>query len=573
MNNFGQLTMQLALIAISLSTVCYAILSYKTNNSTFRNTARFSFIGFTSLITIASVLLMYFILNHEFVYSYIASYSSRDLPLLYLVSSFWAGQEGSFLLWVLLGAWLGIFLKYRAKDMEPQVMVIYNLTNFFLMILLIKQSPFKMLPSIPPDGSGMNMLLQDPWMAIHPPVVFLGYAAFAIPFAYAIAALWRRDYDRWIKPALPWTIFAFISLGAGIIIGGYWAYKVLGWGGYWGWDPVENASLLPWLAGMALMHGMILQSTQKKLQKTNFVLAIFSFILVIYCTFLTRSGVLADFSVHSFADLGITGWLVLFMGVFIALSLYLLLTRAKEIPVSKKETLNIFSRESGFIAAMCILTSSALVTGLGTSAPLITRLLEKASKVSTEFYVKTNLPLAILLVMLLSFVPVMKWGKNSVAGFTPKLVWSLVGAVATGAVILLKEYPGTGVFLLSLFAGAATALNLVLAIKFLKKRVTISGGAVAHFGVGLMFLGIVASSMYDQSEKVALAQGSIQSALGYDISFKGPKFAREGKGERVYLPLETKKGILHSLHNPISILTVERIVTATKNVTSVLILD
>ncbi|NIQ91817.1 MAG: cytochrome C biogenesis protein, partial [Deltaproteobacteria bacterium] len=121
------------------------------------------------------------------------------------------------------------------------------------------------------DGQGLNMLLQDPWMVIHPPVVFLGYAAFTIPFAYAIAALWRREYDTWIQPALPWTVFAFLSLGAGIIIGGYWSYKVLGWGGYWGWDPVENASLLPWLAGTALMHGMILQQSRRKLRKTNFV--------------------------------------------------------------------------------------------------------------------------------------------------------------------------------------------------------------------------------------------------------------------------------------------------------------
>ncbi|MBW2602077.1 MAG: cytochrome c biogenesis protein CcsA, partial [Deltaproteobacteria bacterium] len=493
-------------------------------------------------ITIASMLLMRSILNHEFIYSYVTSYSSRDLPLLYLISSFWAGQEGSFLLWVLLGAWLGIVLIYKVKDMEPQVMVIYNLNNVFLMILLMKQSPFKMLAFTPPDGNGMNMLLQDPWMAIHPPVVFLGYAAFAIPFAYAMAALWRRDYDRWIKPALPWTVFAFISLGAGIIIGGYWAYKVLGWGGFWGWDPVENASLLPWLAGIALMHGMVLQKTRNKLRKTNFVLAVFSFILVIYCTFLTRSGVLADFSVHSFTDLGITGWLVLFMAVFIAISLYLLLTRAKEIPASGGEkNVHFFSREFGFIAAMILLCLSTVVTGLGTSAPLITRVLEKASKVSTDFYVDTNLPLAILMVILLSFVPLMGWGKNNFSRLAPKLVWALIGAIVTGAVVLLKGYPGIGVLLLALFAGAVAAMNLVLAIKLGRKKISISGSAVAHLGVGLMFLGIVASSIYDQSEKVSLSQGSPGNALGYDINFEGPKVIEEAKGIRLILPLDVKK--------------------------------
>lgn len=534
--------MQLGLVAVCISSVCYILSCSKKENTALRSAARYSFIGFGALMTIASILLMHAILNHEFVYSYVSRYSSRDLPLLYLISSFWAGQEGSFLLWVLLGAWLGIFLMYRAGDMEPQVMVIYNLNNVFLTILLIKQSPFGMLTFTPPDGNGLNMLLQDPWMAIHPPVVFLGYAAFAIPFAYAIAALWRRDYDQWIKPGLPWALFAFVSLGAGIIIGGYWSYKVLGWGGYWGWDPVENASLLPWLAGMALMHGMMVQKTRRKLRKTNFVLAVFSFLLVIYCTFLTRSGVLADFSVHSFTDLGITGWLVLFMLAFLAISVYLLVTRAKEIPASDQgKGIHIFSRESGLVTAMVILCLSTVVTGLGTSAPLITRVLEKASKVSTDYYVDTNLPLAILMTMLLSFVPLMGWGKNNLSRLAPKLVWALTGAVLTGTVVLLKGYPGMGILLLSLFAGGVTAINLMLSIKLARKRITISGGAMAHLGVGLMFLGIVSSSVYDQSEKVSLSQGAVGSALGFEINFEGPKVSEEGKGIRLHLPLNMKK--------------------------------
>jgi len=542
MSNFGQLSIVLGLIAICVSSVCYFALSYKRDNTTFRNIGRYSFIAFAALITVASMLLMRSILNHEFIYSYVTAYSSRDLPLIYLISSFWAGQEGSFLLWVLLGAWLGIVLTYKAKDMEPQVMVIYNLTNVFLTILLIKQSPFKMLALAPPDGNGMNMLLQDPWMAIHPPVVFLGYAAFSIPFAFAIAALWRKDYDQWIKPGLPWTVFAFVSLGAGIIIGGYWSYKVLGWGGYWGWDPVENASLLPWLAGMGLMHGMVMQKATKRLRKTNFVLAIFSFILVIYCTFLTRSGVLADFSVHSFTDLGITGWLVLFMAIFIVISLYLLLTRAKEIPGPDGEkNLPFFSREFGIITAIVILCLSTVITGLGTSAPLITRALENASKVSTDFYVKTNLPLAILIVLLLSFVPLMRWGKNHVSKIAPKLVWASIGAILTGSVVLMKGYPGIGILLLALCAGAVAAMNLVLALKLGKKKISISGGAVAHLGVGLMFVGIVASSVYDQSEKVSLSQGGMGSVLGYDINFEGPKVTEEPKGIRLHLPMEVRK--------------------------------
>jgi cytochrome c-type biogenesis protein CcmF len=548
MNNVGEVIMWLGLITVGISSVCYLVLCFRKENVLARYAARLSFFGFAAFVTVASVFLMHFILNHEFLYSYVAQYSSRDLSLEYLISSFWAGQEGSFLLWVLVGAWLGILVMFKARDAEPQVMLIYNLNNIFLMILLIKQSPFRMLPIAPPDGQGLNMLLQDPWMVIHPPVVFVGYAAYTIPFAFAVAALWRRNYDGWIRPALPWTVFAFVSLGAGIIIGGYWSYKVLGWGGYWGWDPVENASLLPWLAGIALMHGMVLQQTRKKLRKTNFVLAALSFLLVIYCTFLTRSGILADFSVHSFVDLGITGWLVIFMSAFIAVSLGFFIARAREIPVSKKgEGMSYFSREFGLIAAILILCLSTVIVGLGTSAPLITRVLEKASKVSTEFYTNTNLPLALIMLLLLSFVPLLVWGKNSFSKLAPKLIWALIGVVVAGGITLLNGYPdmgapllSLGVLLLALLAGAATGINLFLAIKLIRKRITISGAAIAHLGVGLMFLGIVSSSAYDRSERVLLPQGDVKSAMGYDLKFNGPEFSKEGKGIRLHIPLDVK---------------------------------
>jgi len=429
MNNFGDILIWSALCALFVSSAGYLVLCRTKEHKAARMAARIGFVSFATFMTIASIYLLLLILNHDFTYSYVAQYSSRDLSLEYLISSFWAGQEGSFLLWVLLGSWLGLLLMFKARKMEQNVMLIYNLNNIFLTILLIKQSPFNRLLFSPPDGQGLNMLLQDPWMVIHPPIVFLGYAAFAVPFAYAVTAMWKREYDAWIKPTMPWTLFAFVTLGAGIIIGGYWSYKVLGWGGYWAWDPVENASLLPWLLIIALMHGMVLQNKRKKLYKTNLILAVFSFILIIYCTFLTRSGVLADFSVHSFMDLGITGWLVFFMLAFLTISLGLFFLRLNDMPLSKKgNNINFFSREFGLISAIILLCVSTILIGLGTSAPLITRLLEKASKVSTQYYVDTNLPLGILMAFLLSIVPLMTWGKNSFSKLTPRLISVIICA-------------------------------------------------------------------------------------------------------------------------------------------------
>ncbi len=543
MNNFGELLIWLALFALSVSSAGYLVLCRKKEHKAARMAARIGFVSFAAFMTIASIHLMLLILNHDFTYSYIVQYSSRDLKLAYLISSFWAGQEGSFLLWVLLGSWLGLLLMFRARNMEKHVMLVYNLNNIFLTILLIKQSPFKILLFPPHDGLGLNMLLQDPWMVIHPPIVFLGYAAFAVPFAYAVTALWKREYDAWIKPAMPWTLFAFVTLGAGIIIGGYWSYKVLGWGGYWAWDPVENASLLPWLLIIALIHGMVLQYKRKKLHKTNLILAVFSFILIIYCTFLTRSGVLSDFSVHSFVDLGITGWLVFFMLAFLIISLVLFFLRLKDMPLSKKgNNINFFSREFGLISAIILLCVSTILIGLGTSAPLITRLLEKASKVSTQYYVDTTLPLGILMAFLLSIVPLMTWGKNRFSKLMPGLISVIVCASVSGIITLVSGYRGIGVLLFSMFAGAAACINLFFAAKLIRKKITISGAAVAHLGVGLMFIGFVASSVYDRSDKALLKQGQAQNIMGYEFTFSAPEFLKEGKGFRLRLPLEVKKG-------------------------------
>lgn len=550
MNDFGGLCIWLGIVALGISSLSYFMLLVNQEHAGDRIAARLGFTGFTACVTLASISLMLSILGHDFIFSYVARYSSRDPPLLYRVSAFWAGQEGSFLLWVFLGAWLGLLLIFTSGRQEPRVMLVYNLNNLFLMILLIKQSPFHMSPFAPADGNGMNILLQDPWMAIHPPIVFLGYAAYAIPFAHAVAALWHRQYDGWIKPGLPWAIFAYTTLGAGIIIGGFWSYKVLGWGGYWGWDPVENASLLPWLAGTALVHGMILQDTKARLRKTNFFLVTFAFVLVIYCTFLTRSGILADFSVHSFTDLGITGLIVLFMGVFITLSLWLLTIRWKDLSAPANAEVAYFSRELGIIAAIILLCLSCLVTGLGTSAPLITRMMAKAAKVSTDFYVQTNLPLAVLILLLLSFVPLMAFGRNHPPQLIKKLLWAAVGAVIALAVTVWHGVSDLRSLLIAIPAGGTTGMNLVLAADFMRRRFVLSSGALVHLGVGLMFLGIIASSLYDRSEKQRFFQGATKQAFGYDITLSVPRVLIHGKGERLELPIKIEKGDAQFLGRP-----------------------
>ncbi|HEV8268529.1 MAG TPA: cytochrome c biogenesis protein CcsA, partial [Thermoanaerobaculia bacterium] len=202
--------------------------------------ARRLYFAFAGAIVLASLLLMRLLLAHDFRVSYVASYSATDLPFRYLFSTFWAGQEGSFLLWVFWGALIGLVVLRTAKEQEPPVMITYVLTFLGIVAILAKQSPFRFLAQAPPDGQGLNPLLQDPWMVIHPPVMFSGFASLSVPFAFAIAAIWRKRWDGWVVRAMPWALFTFLTLGTAILMGGYWAYKTLGWGGYWGWDPVEN---------------------------------------------------------------------------------------------------------------------------------------------------------------------------------------------------------------------------------------------------------------------------------------------------------------------------------------------
>ncbi|HTO23582.1 MAG TPA: cytochrome c biogenesis protein CcsA, partial [Spirochaetia bacterium] len=252
------------------------------------------------LALLASALTLWrLIFSHDFTYQYVASYSSRGMPPHYLYAAFWGGQEGTFLLWALITCTLGLVMMRQKHELTWTAMFFLNLPLIMLGLVTVMRGPFLMFPAgqAPPDGQGLNPLLQDPWMTIHPPVLFTGFSSLVAPFSLAMAGMVRRKYDGWIKPVLPWSCFSLTVLACGFIMGGVWAYKVLGWGGYWGWDPVENGSFIPWLSNAALLHGLLVQRVTGSLRRTNFFLAVTSYVLVLYASFLTRSGVLADFSV------------------------------------------------------------------------------------------------------------------------------------------------------------------------------------------------------------------------------------------------------------------------------------
>ncbi len=512
-----------------------------------RSVARQAFVLMTAAVVIASAVLMYLLLSHDYRVFYVTAYTDNSLPLHFLISAFWAGQEGSFLLWVFWAAILGLPLMRFAREYESRVMLFYNLTVLSLILLLVKQDPFRFhrgltAGMIPMDGNGLNPLLQNPWMVIHPPVMFLGYACLAVPFAFALAALWMRRYDDWARVSLPWVLLSLLMLGAAIMLGGYWSYETLGWGGYWGWDPVENASLVPWLATAALAHGLVLQRGKKRFRRLNLVLAIFAFLLVVYATFLTRSGVLADFSVHSFVDLGITGWLVFNMLFFLVVSVGLLAWRWREIPTEVGDE-PFLSRTVFFVLGVIVLVGMGLMVLLGTSAPLITRLwMEKPAQVGPDFYNTVGLPLAILFSVGLGIIPFLGWQRAREGAARKLMVVLALTAAATAGSMALGAH---GWLNLVYIAAAAFSIiaNLWAVIRKIRRgRLAGAGGYLSHVGIGVMILAFLVSGVFDRSEKVRLPQGKAVDALGYTLTFTGVEKPTPDAHDAMVVEVETPSG-------------------------------
>jgi cytochrome c-type biogenesis protein CcmF len=542
---FGNLSLTLSLAAAVISVMLF--FAGGKGEQKFLQAGRRVYYAFFFLAFLASAYLLYLFLTHHFEVEYVYAYSSSDLPLFYLISSFWAGQEGTFLLWLFLGALLGLFIMRRSGAYEGYAMSFFLLIQIFLLVLLLKKSPFSVMPSFPEEGRGLNPLLQDFWMVIHPPVVFVGYAALGVPFSFALAALAKGEYGEWVRFAFPWAVFSCLTLGAGIFIGGYWSYKVLGWGGYWGWDPVENASLVPWLLSIALVHGLFMEKTRGSMRRSNFLLAILCFILILYATFLTRSGVLGDFSVHSFADLGINAYLILFMALFVILSFGLLLYRLSRIQHTEAAQ-RASSKEFALLLAVIFLSVSAVMVLLGTSAPLITGLFGQASNVNTTYYVNTQLPLAVIMALILGFAPLLKFKQTSWNDLKKPLALPLLIALILTllAVALKVSFP---LYLVFLFASVfAFAANLMIFAKRSKAGLRLLGAYLTHFGVGLMFLGMITSSGHSRTAKLNLPQDEPQQAFGYQFTYLGME--QDTVTEKNYLNVSVERGEASFLARP-----------------------
>ncbi|MCK6649821.1 MAG: cytochrome c biogenesis protein CcsA [Bacteroidia bacterium] len=464
----------------------------------------------------------------------------------YILSCFWEGQEGSFLLWTFWHVFIGLILQRSAKNFEAPVMTVISLVQAFLASMLlgififeyrIGSNPFTVLLREHPDfaniplfqsenylekldGRGLNPLLQNYWMTIHPPTLFLGFALTVVPFAYAIAGLWKKQFNAWLKPALPWTFLAVAILGVGILMGGAWAYEALSFGGFWAWDPVENASLVPWLTLVGAAHLMLINRNEGQSLFTTFFLSILTFILILYSTFLTRSGILGESSVHAFTDLGMSGQLLLYLLFFFVMGMVLLIINWRKIPKLKEEE-SIWSREFWmFVGAIVLLVSSFQII-FYTSMPVWNKLfnLNKAPlKDVVTFYNNWQLPFAFIVTILIAVGQFFKYKHTDPKQFIKKMLLSfVVSFVFTVLFIYLLNF-NKGYYAILMFSSIFAAVaNFDYIVRVLKGKLGKAGASLAHIGFGLVMLGVLISTGKKETISQNTSGKSVES-LGEDFS-------------------------------------------------------
>jgi cytochrome c-type biogenesis protein CcmF len=539
----GALALRLALLA-ALYAVVAAILGARARRPALVASSRHAAYVVNALVAIAALVLWRALLAHDFSLEYVAAYSSTTLSTPYTIAALWGGQQGSLLFWVLILSSMSSLVHVQNRDRNQALMpwvtaTLMVIAAFFLALLVFIADPFELLPVPAREGADLNPLLQNYWMMIHPPSLYLGYVGCSVPFAFGMAALASgRLGDVWIRTTRRWTLFAWFFLSVGNMLGGRWAYEELGWGGYWAWDPVENAAFMPWLACTAFLHSVMIQEKKNMLKMWNMVLVLLTFCLTIFGTFLTRSGVVS--SVHSFTQSGLGPFFVGFLVAVITISIGLLVLR-RPLLRSENEIDSFLSREAAFLFNNLLLVGIAFATFWGTIFPVISEAVRGIKiTVGPPFFNKVNAPLGLALLFMTGVGPVIAWrrasARNLRKSFTTPLAVGFVTGVAVFALglrhyyavvcfslaafvlttIFLEFYRGTRARQALMGEAPATALGHLVS-----KNRRRYGGYVIHVGVVLAFVGIAASSAFRIEEQRTMHAGEAFEVGGFTLTFKG----------------------------------------------------
>jgi cytochrome c-type biogenesis protein CcmF len=560
MANFGNFCLLFALCLAIYALFAALVGAFHHQHRIVRSAERAAYAA-AGCIALALFSLLYLLLTNDFSTAQVANSSSRELPLAYKVAAIWGAQDGSMLLWVFFTSLFCVLViyqnRFRYRDMMPYVLAFLMLDLvFFLAMNLFLSNPFgqlvQVLPGggmekfIPPDGRGLNPLLQYWAMVIHPPILYLGFIGFVVPFSFAMAALATKQLgDAWIRTIRRWTLLTWLFLSVGLVLGGKWAYVVLGWGGYWGWDPVENSSLMPWLASTAFLHSIVVQERRGMLKVWNMLLVVMVYLLGIFGTFITRSGIVN--SVHAFADSNLGKFFVFYMAAILFISLPLIVDRLPYLK-SDRRLDSIFSRESAFLFNNLVFVVSCFAIFWGTMFPVLSRWIQGTQiTLGPPFFNKINVPIGLLLLLLTGIGPLFAWHKTSLASLKKAFFWPVLLAAITGIGLLAGGMRNVHTFVC--FVLCAFVLTAIMDEFFKGVRIRIQskhekipvalmrliwrnkrryGGYIVHLSVVIIFAGLAGNAFNEEASR-QLATGQQMRIGDYTLKMAGH---REGETPR-----------------------------------------
>src|SRR6202790_2275257 len=555
MSQIGSFALLLAL-ALSVYSFLAGILSLALKGSgseRLGETARRAGIATCGLVALAATVLVTAAFENDFSIAYIFHHSNRDLPAPYKFATLWSGQEGSLLFWSLLLSVYGLVLRMRHKTdrrlFAHASVIIAAVQIFFLLLMNFAANPFGIIQGqLPADGAGLNPLLQYPEMVIHPPMLYLGYVGFTVPFAFALGALiMRYPGEKWIHITRRWTMVTWAFLTCGIFLGAHWAYSVLGWGGYWGWDPVENASLMPWLTGTAFLHSVMMQEKRGMLKMWNIWLVFATFWLAILGTFLTRSGIIS--SVHAFAESPIGNWFAWFLAISLTVFIVFFFRNKSQLR-SEHKLESLVSRESSFLFNNLLFVLLCFTVLWGTWFPKISELVQgNKVTVGAPFYNRVAIPVALLLLILTAIGPLLAWRKTSFESLKRNFMWPTIGAVAVMAFLMitppswespfgLRPWQDVAYFYSLMAIGLSVLVTLTIASEYYRGGKVIVGhtgqgmfasmvqlthrntrrygGYIVHFGVVVVIIGF-AGSAFNQDKEQEMGYGDKMTIGSYTL--------------------------------------------------------
>jgi cytochrome c-type biogenesis protein CcmF len=542
MTELGVLSLRLGLVAAVYAAIAAVVGARRRPDLV--ASSRAAVYAVNALVVVAAAVLLRALLRHDFSLAYVAEYSSTTLPVQYTIAALWGGQQGSLLFWSLILTTMSTLVHLQNRERNAALMPYVTATLmttavFFLGMLVFVTDPFTRLAVPAREGADLNPLLQNYWMMIHPPSLYLGYVACAVPFAFAIAALVSgRLGDVWIRTTRRWTLFAWFFLTVGNLLGARWAYEVLGWGGYWAWDPVENAAFMPWLACTAFLHSVMIQEKRNMLKMWNMVLVLLTFSLTIFGTFLTRSGVVS--SVHSFTQSGLGPFFMGFLATVITVSVALLVIR-RPLLRSANEIDSFLSREAAFLFNNLLLVGLAFATFWGTVFPVISEAVRGIKiTVGPPFFNKVNAPLGLALLFMTGVGPVIAWRRASARNLRRSFVVPLGVGFAAGVVLFaagVRHYYAVVCFSLAAFVMTTIVLEFYRGTRarqalmgeppatalahLVNKNRRRYGGYVIHVGVVMAFVGIAASAAFRIEEQRTMRAGDSVEVGGYTLTYQG----------------------------------------------------